>query len=85
MKKFRQGLHLFADLGATSFQSLEKSIRSDQISCQRYRSGSREQSIQDGEARKVPALCDSAEIPCLIEDDVAWQSGRAPKESTCTA
>ncbi|RQW83442.1 MAG: bifunctional hydroxymethylpyrimidine kinase/phosphomethylpyrimidine kinase, partial [Geobacter sp.] len=71
MKKFRHGLHLFADLGVTSFQNLEKSIRSNHISCLRYRSGSRELSIQDGEARKVLVLCDSAGIPCLIEDDVA--------------
>lgn len=71
MKKFRQGLHLFADLGATSLQTLEKSIRSGQVSCLRYRSRSREASLQDVEARKVLALCDSAGIPCLVEDDLA--------------
>ena len=71
MKKFRPGLHLLADLGTTSFESLEKSIRSGHISCLRYRIGAREPSFRDGEARKVMALCESAGIPCLVEDDLA--------------
>jgi len=71
MRNFRRGLHLLADLGATTFESIEKVLRSGHISCLRYRSGTKEPSIRDGEARKVLALCDSAGIPCLVEDDLA--------------
>ncbi|MDD2336929.1 MAG: bifunctional hydroxymethylpyrimidine kinase/phosphomethylpyrimidine kinase [Geobacteraceae bacterium] len=70
MRKFRPGLHLLADLGATSFGSLEKIIRSGYISCLRYRISTREPTLQDTGARTIMALCESAGIPCLVEDDL---------------
>lgn len=70
MKKFRSGLHLLADFGATSFESLEKIIRSGHISCLRYRINNREPTLQDTEARKIMASCESAGIPFLVEDNL---------------
>ncbi len=70
MKKFRPGLHLLADLGATSVDDLEHVIRSGHFSCLRYRSGSSEPALQDEATKKALALCKSADIPFLVVNDL---------------
>lgn len=70
MKNFRTGLHLLADLGTTTFENLEKVIRSGHFSCLCYRNSTRPSAFQDEETRKVLELCKSAGMHCLVEDDV---------------